>query len=355
MNNTTLKPWSRPFKKIFFSQWPRLLAALGLLLLTSGRLQAQPTVTSLGGGSVAPPFYGYIEGNTWSVAKYNMPTGMALDPSGTYLLMADYNNNAIRLVSHVGDHAASLTTTFASASAGISHPLAVVVDAATNVYVLNHGNGNDGAVLHLGGIYLSSSLPIVYPPLAQSLVNATAMAMDGYNNLYVTVNGNKVIKVTPGGAVTTIGTVSLAGTALQGIAVMDNGQLALSDAGNNGIWMMNPITGTATQFTGFHGAADAIGLASTAAFRTPETISKAGGGVLVVADRGNNKVKLVDPAGTVSLLYGVSSNLWIYGVGQYPGYYDGPGTTNKGSAEARHPYGVLVGPDGSVYTTEVFY
>jgi sugar lactone lactonase YvrE len=147
-----------------------------------------------------------------------MPTGMALDPSGTFLFIADYNNSAIRLVSNVGDTASSTTTTFANATnnggiAGINHPLAVVVDSATNVYVLNYGTGNNGAVLHLSGIYLNSGLALVYPPLASNLNNATAMAMDGNNNLYVTVNGNTVKRVTPGGVVSTIGTVSQSGTA----------------------------------------------------------------------------------------------------------------------------------------------
>lgn len=73
-----------------------------------------------------------------------------------------------------------MTTTFANATngAGINRPIAVVVDSATNVYVLNQGSG---AVLHLGGVLMNSGLVQVYPALASGLVNASAMAMDGYN------------------------------------------------------------------------------------------------------------------------------------------------------------------------------
>src|ERR1039457_3596074 len=220
MRNTTLKPWQWRVKNMLCSHGTRGLAALGLLLLSSGNLQATATVATLGGGSTAKPYSGYIDGNTLGVAKFAMPAGMALDPAGTSLFVADYANNAIRLVSKVGDAANSVTTTFANATngAGISQPIAVVVDSATNVYVLNQGSG---AVLHLGGVLMNSGLVQVYPSLASGLVNPTAMAMDGYNNLYVTVNGNKVIRVTPNGVVTTIGTVSLGGTFLQGIAVID--------------------------------------------------------------------------------------------------------------------------------------
>ena len=331
------------------SHWPRILLAMGLLLMTGGKLYAFATVTTLGGGMA-----GNTNGNTWTEAWFNLPAGMALDPSGKYLFLADYNNNAIRLVSQVGDRASSVTTTFANAAngAGVSHPIAVVVDAATNVYVLNQGNG---AVLHLGGVLINSGLMQVYPPLATGLVNATAMAMDGYNNLYVTVNGNTVIRVTTNGVITTIGTVTQGGASLKGIAVLDNGQLALSDAGNHGVWIMNPSTGASTKLTGFHGAADVVGASTVAAFNAPATISKAANGVLVIADYGNHKVKLVDATGSVGLLYGVSSSLWITGAGQLPGWFDGLGRPDQGYAEARLPYGVLVAPDGSVYTTEDYY
>src|SRR5208283_5203911 len=92
----------------------------------------------------------------------------------------------------------------------------------------------------------------------------------------------------------------------------------------------------------------------------PEMISKAAGGVLVVADAGNNKVKTVDASGNVTCLYGVSSNYWFQGApsqGIFPGWSDG--TVNPldptDSPEAHEPFGVLVASDGSVYTTEVYY
>ncbi len=356
MRTTNLKSRSGHSKIPFLGRWVFLLPILALLL-SGNRLLASATVTTLGGGNVSKPYSGYLDGNTLSVARFNLPCGLALDPSGNYLFIADFTNNAIRLVSSPGDTASSMTTTFANATngAGISHPIAVVVDSATNVYVLDQGTGGNGAVLHLGGVLMNAGITQIFPALATGLANATAMAMDGYNNLYVTVNGNKVIRVTTNGLVTAVGTIGQSGTSLQGIAVLDSGQLALSDAGNNGIWLMNPVNGSYSVLTGFHGAGDALGAASTAAFKTPETISKAGGNVLVLADRGNNKVKLVDSLGNVSLLCGVSSNLWLNGAGFFPGWLDGPAGTVQGDAESRQPYGVVVGPDGSVYVTEVYY
>ena len=46
--------------------------------------------------------------------------------------------------------------------------------------------------------------------------------------------------------------------------------------------------------------------------------------MLIVADYGNNRVKVVDSAGTVTNLYGVSSKLWIpKPPALWPGWADG--------------------------------
>ena len=133
------------------------------------------------------------------------------------------------------------------------------------------------------------------------------MTMDALENLYVTT-GSKVLRVATNGTLTTLGTVTNA--SLQGVVLLDSGMLALTDSANNGIWIMNPVNGSSSRFTGFNGAGDALGASSVAAFNNLTGITKAGGGILVVADNGNDKVKLVDNSGNVSLLYGVSSSLW---------------------------------------------
>ena len=328
------------------------------------QLHAVPNVTSLGGGPLDPPngpFYGDTDGNTWTEAQFHTPTGMALDPSGTFLFLADYDNSAIRLISDVGSQANSVTSTYITSNyvngvGGINHPLAVAVDGATNIFMLNHGNGTNGAILQFSGVLMNYNLVAGGgPSLVSNLVNATAMTMDVNDNLYVTVNSNTVIRVAPstnGPVVTTVGTIATNSVSLQGIALLANGNLALTDAGNNGVWIMTPA-GTYTVLAGFNGRGDVLGRPAT--FFAPKGISAAGNGALVVADNGNHKVKVIDQYGIVTLLYGVSSNLWISGTGEYPGYYDGPGTATQGSAEARLPVGVLVAPDTSIYTTEDYY
>ena len=353
MKNKILKPWLRG------------CAALGLALLASN-LRAQ-TVTTIGGGAPAAPYSGYQDGPTLQ-ARFNQPAGLAMDPGGNYLFVADYSNNVVRIITQPGTGAS--TTTFSNSflpavTRGISRPISVIVDGATNVYVLNQGNGKNGTLLQFNAVSLG--YPTFVTTNASLLTNATAMAVDGLTNLYVTVGYNTVLRITPPGAASVVGVITNPGTRLQGIVVLDNGQLALSDAGtNSGIWLMNPagnLSNNVTKLAGFNGTGDNPDYwpvpAAYAIFNHPANLAKAGNGVLVVTDTGNNRVKLLDTiSGTVTLLYGVNSNYWgnpNTTSDKYPGWLDGASGILAGYAESRLPYGVVVAPDGSVFTAEDYY
>jgi sugar lactone lactonase YvrE len=367
-------PW-QACRQIRFGSRLAVVAMTTALLLSGSKLFAQvgvlgPTnvVTLNGGwGNNGPngPYGGYLDGFT-NTAQFGFPSGLALDPSGGSLFIADCTNNAVRWISNLKNSSSSQVWTFLNTSNGISLPVAVAVDGATNVYVLNRANGTNGYIIEFNTANFFQ-FPSLGPQLgsynfvttnATHLTNATAMALDGLTNLYVTCNSNTVIRVTPAGAVSVVGVITNAGVNLRGITGMDNGQLALTDAGNNGIWLMSMGSGVATKFTGFHGAGDIIGPSFLAAFNHPENIAKADGGWLVVADRYNHKVKTIDPYGNVYRLFGVNSNLWV---SNWPHYVNGLADglvdnyeTNY-SVMAREPVGIAVAPDGSVFDTEDYY
>src|SRR5207244_2872340 len=144
------------------------------------------------------------------------------------------------------------------------------------------------------------------------------------------------------------------------IAVLASGSLAVCDAGRNGILLINPATGEVNNLTGFNGLGDRFGNRNNAKFHEPHGVAEAAGGVLVVTDYGNHRVKVVDSFGTVTNLYGVSSNFWVKGSasqGIFPGWWDGTvcAADTFGCVEARLPAGVVVAPGGTVYTTEDYY
>lgn len=106
------------------------------------RISRAGAVTTLAGGTTG----GFADG-TGAAARFNAPTGIAMDRSGK-VFVADRNNNVIRKVT-----AAGVVTTFAGSgeagfsngagtAASFSFPSHVVVDGDGNVYVSDAGNAS---------------------------------------------------------------------------------------------------------------------------------------------------------------------------------------------------------------------
>ena len=350
------------FPGLLKSRFRRLARALGLVLALAGtHAFGQATVTSLTDANHGKA--GFVNGNTFNTAQFRFPAGIALDPSGTLMFVADATNNAIRMVNNLGNQSSSWTFTAFNAANGISHPIGIAVNSATNIFVLNFGNGKNGSLMVFNGYYyVNYGIKSVISTNATQLTNAAGISLDGFNNAYITVKGNTVIKVTPLGVSSIVGVVTNAKTSLRGLAYLVNGKLAIADSGNHGIWMMDPsntnIFNNAVKFTGFHGAADTNGPAAFAAFNSPQTVIQAGNGVLVVADRLNQKVKTVDANGTVNRLYGVKQKYWGNVANLVTrGWNDG--TVNpietQDMVQSRLPYGLALAADGTLYDTETYY
>lgn len=342
------------------ARWLSINAAAitALLACLCGEALAQPaTVTTLTDANHGKP--GYKNGSTFYAAQFRYPAAICLDPSGKSMFMADCSNNAVRLITYVGDNANSYTYSAYTNNDGINRPIDIAVDSNTNVYVLNRGGGKDGTVLKFNGSYLINyGVKQLITTNASKLTNASALTLDTSANIYIAIKSNTVVRAGPGGSNTIVGVITNAGTSLRGMTFRTDGKLALTDAGNNGVWLMD-VTSTniysnSTKLTGFNGAGDVLGPLAFSKFNSPEKIARAGNGYLVVADNKNHKVKIVDVSGNVTRLYGVSSTYWG---SSYPGWADGTVNVNESvdPVEARLPLAVTVAKDGTVYATENYY
>jgi sugar lactone lactonase YvrE len=387
MNTNILKrareasPGASSGRRAAGAAWTAVLLLLATTNLRAGVPNGVVVGSVCGGGW--PPTYGYVEGNpvNSTYAHFHTPIGLALDSTGEYLFVADRDNNKIRVVdlSSSSTHY-NFTYTFAPVPGFtppnvITNPVGVALDADDNVYVLNRGNGTNGTVAvfdYYYGEFLGTN--------ALALTNANGITLDNAGNVYVTASNNLFRIIFTNNFrtsfTTNVATVTNAGACLQGLVVMDSRSIAACDSGTNGngIYLINPDNRAISKLTGFHGPGDNNNIWETtpnrpvtntiAKFNQPMGLAKAGNNMLVVADYGNNRVKVVDSNGTVTNLYGVNSNLWCGNCAPdctepsaWPGWYDGPVVVPDacGDVSARLPNGVLFAPNGTVYVTEDYY
>jgi sugar lactone lactonase YvrE len=324
--------------------------------MTAGNLLAT-TVNWISGGpnNGYPSGAGYVDGDIQADAEYNTPSGLAVDLSGNYLLVADRNNNTVRVLDFTINTTSTLLTytNYVVTTNIFSQPVGVAIDANYNIFVLNRGNGNNGTVLEF-----DNTSELIATNLA-NITNAAGLCLDPNDDIFITAS-NRVIEVTAAGTVTNLATITASNAQLQGIVYKHNGFLAVSDYGRNGILLINPGNGNVTTNAGFHGQGDFItttdtSISNTATFFHPLGIAESGDGTLIVSDNGNSRIKAILANGSVTNVYGIKSNFWAGE--QYPGFQDGTVTLPDGysGVAARLPNGVVVAPDGSLYVSEDYY
>jgi sugar lactone lactonase YvrE len=152
-----------------------------------------------------------------SAARFNSPTGVAVDQAGN-LYVADWGNNTIRKISRFG-----LVSTLAGqarqsgSSDGIGSaarfygPSAVAVDSTGNIFVADTWNFTirkitpAGMVTTLAGS-AGEQASVDGVGSSARFSNPSAVAVDGAGNVFVADQGNFTIRmISPSGVVTTVG------------------------------------------------------------------------------------------------------------------------------------------------------
>ena len=155
----------------------------------------------------------------------------------------------------------------------------------------------------------------------------SGMAVDASGNVFVgDYSNNRIRKVTPGGAVTTLagggtgaftdGTGANASfTTPKGVAFDVSGNsLLVADQGNHRVRSVSP-GGVVTSLAGSGSAAFANGIGTGASFNNPYAVAVDTSGICIVTDTFNHRICRVTPGGVVTTLAGS-------GVG---GFADGTG------------------------------
>jgi sugar lactone lactonase YvrE len=265
-----------------------------------------------------------------SAAQLSSPQGLAIDAQGN-LYIADENNNRVRKVAPNGT-----ITTFAgngmnnntgsggpATSAALGNPLGLVLRGNTlyistfwnliwaldlNTQVINIVAGDPSSVFNRGGFNGDGNTA-----LTTLFFQPEGIAFDAAGNLFVADQGNnRVRKINLSQTVSTVagGFLGDGGQAKDAslntgfnvhIAFDAGGNLYVADTRNNRVRKINP-SGVITTFagTGLTGYSGDGGPAASAAVSQPNSVTVDNQGNVFIADTGNNVIRKVDTAGTIS-------------------------------------------------------
>jgi len=274
---------------------------------------ATGVVTTLAGDGTP----GFANG-TGTAAQFKNPNGVAVDTAGN-LYVADSGNQLIRKIviatgavtTLAGDGTAGFVNGIGTA-AQFSMPLGVAIDTAGNLYVPEMGNASIRKIVISSGVVTTlaggtSGFADGIGTLAKfNGPNAVAVDTAG-NNLYVADTSNHRIRqiVLATGAVTTLagstwGFADGTGAAAQfnnpgGVAVDTAGNLYVGDSSNHRIRKIVISSGDVTTLAGDGTGAWLDGIGTAAQFNGPDEVAIDSAGNLYVADRNNNRIRLISP------------------------------------------------------------
>ena len=332
-----------------------LLAAMLLATVGIAGAQAQGRVETFSGNGQA----GLADGNNQS-GQFNRPHGLAIGANGN-VYVSDRGNHAIRVVAPNGQ-----VRTLAGggkegnadgvgAAATFKQPIAVAVDKSGNVYVADRDNhlvrlidrsgkvsvlAGTGAMGFAGGSASTAQFNQPYG-VALSLdekllfvadyLNHAIRAIDLDTKQVTTLAGN-------GKAGFTDGRRSDAQfNQPYNVKIDARGRLFVPDQNNHAIRRIDP-DGTVATVAGNGQAGFANGKSSDARFNNPTGLAVGADGTVFVADRNNQRIRVISPAGETSTIAGDGTE----------GYQDGAML----AAKFNRPIDIVIAADGSLVVSE---
>ena len=290
------------------------------------RVDSKGTITTVA-GTGERGFGG--DGGSALQAQLALPYDVAVDGSGN-LYIADGTNNRVRRV----DASGTITTVAGTGEdsfggdggpalqAQLARPLGLAADGSGNLYIaspIDHRIrrvDSTGTISTIAGTDVSGFSGDGGPAVHAWLSTPTGVAVDGSGNLYIADgSNNRVRRVDASGTITTVAGGSASGTggpAVQaqlnspsGVEVDSAGNIYIADEGNERVHRVDPA-GTITTIagTGEPSYSGDDGPAVRARVSAPTDVAVDGAGNIYIADGGNNRIRLVDRAGTITTVAG---------------------------------------------------
>ena len=280
-------------------------------------------VAPVAGVHGAPGFNG--DGSPATEHQLNFPYAVAAGVADA-IVIADSNNHRIRKVDSVGQ-----MTTVAGNGVRAQYqmtPFSAVVDSNGALYFSDaqsnyvrkiDGNGTLVTVVAGSGSWGFTGDGLVATASALAGPNKIALAQNG--DLYIADAGNNRIRRVSAGVMTTVAGYTVQGydgegTAYAhalcnptGIAVDGAGNLYIADSCNHRVRRVDATSGAMTTFagTGSPGIGGDGGMATAAMLDTPVAVAVDATGAVYVADSGNHRVRRISATGIISTVIGNGS------------------------------------------------
>ena len=221
-------------------------------------------ITTVAGGGSS----GLGDNGPATSAQLYIPTGVAVDSAGN-LYIADYDrvrkvsNGVITTVAETGTHGPSSGDNGPATSASLFSPTGIAVDSAGNLYIADTGNSrirkvSNGVITTVAGTGGYGFSGDNGPAASAQLFNPEGVAVDSAGNLYIADTLDNRIRKVSNGVITTVagnGTYGFSGdngpaTSSQlshptGVAVDSAGNVSVADRDNNRIRVLTPAAVTA--------------------------------------------------------------------------------------------------------------
>jgi uncharacterized protein (TIGR03437 family) len=299
------------------------------------RITPQGIISTVAGGGVTPA--AQADGQPATSVALTSPRNVATDFYGR-VYFSDFGGNRVYQITDTGKLVLVAGTGEAGFSgdggpalrAKLNAPAGIAVDAASNLYVADSGNGrvrkiSRGLISTLGGggaAGATSSVPVSMP---------AGLAIDPDGSLFIAdIGGNQILRVTPQLATTPIGQPARDLTIdLQGNLYACSGSTVVRRPRMGDVTII--AGGTAVSYLGDGSIPERV------RFRQASAIARDGVGNLYIADTSNHRVRKITPDG---------DTLTVAGNG-LPGF-SGDGGPAVG-AQLNNPIGVAVDPRGNLY------
>ena len=252
----------------------------------------------------------------------------------------------------------------AATSATLASPSAVAYDSAGNLYLADTANHvirelvkSTGTLVTIVGTGTAGFAGDGGPATAALLDLPSGVAVDASGALYIADTHNHRIRKVSNGVISTIAGTGVAGFAgdnaaatsaqlasPQGIAVDAAGAVYIADTANHRVRKIvgsNIITIAGTGEQSYSGDG---GAATTATLDSPTSVAVDGTGLVYLADRHNQRVRVINSAGVIATLAGS-------GTPNFAGASGGDGGPAAASALSR-PSGVSIDAAGNIYIAD---